>query len=61
LRCIVRLLDAGGDGTVKVEIHATGTRLTVMADSTYIDLVAKGKAGTGIHEGTEGQAAKTHS
>jgi hypothetical protein len=58
LRGIVRLLDVGGDGTVTVEIHATGTRLTVMADSTYIDLVAKGKAGQAFTKAPKGRQPK---
>ena len=45
LRGIVRLLDVAGPGTVTVEIAATGQRLTVMSESTGVELVAKGKAG----------------
>ena len=45
LRGIVRLLDVGGTGTVTIEIAVTGQRMTVMADSTGVELVAKGKAG----------------
>jgi hypothetical protein len=45
LRGIVRLLDVGGYGTMTIEIAATGQRMTVMADSTGVELVAKGKAG----------------
>ena len=45
LRGIVRLLDVGGPGTVTIEIAGTGQRMTVMADSTHVELVAKGKQG----------------
>ena len=45
LRGIVRLLDVGGTGTVTIEIAATGQRMTVMADSTGVELVCKGQGG----------------
>ncbi len=45
---IVLLLDVGGPGTVTVEISATGQRMTVMADATAVELIAKGKAGQGF-------------
>ena len=38
LHGIVRLLDVGGPGTVTIEIAATGQRMTVMADSTSVEL-----------------------
>jgi hypothetical protein len=54
LRGIVRLLDVGDPGTVTIEIAATGQRMTVMADSTSVELVAKGKAGPGFAKAPKG-------
>jgi len=45
LRGTVKLLNAAGEGTVTIELHGTGQRLTVMASSTYVELVAKAKGG----------------
>jgi hypothetical protein len=43
----VRLVDAAGEGTVTIEIKSTGQRVTMMAQSTYIELVEKAKGGKG--------------
>ena len=51
LRGTVRLIDAAGDGTVTIELHGTGQRVTVMASSTYVELVAKAKGGQGAPKG----------
>ena len=48
LRGIVRLLDGAGPGTVTIEIAGTGQRMTVMANSTGVELVASGKAAQGF-------------
>jgi hypothetical protein len=40
----VKLVDAAGDGTVTIEIKGTGQRVTMLAQSTYIDLLEKAKA-----------------
>ena len=58
LRGIVRLLDVGGPGTVTIEIAATGQRMTVMADTTSIKLVAKGKAGQAFTKAPKGRQPK---
>ena len=55
LRGIVRLLDVGGTGTVTIEIAVTGQRMTVMANSTGVELVAKGKAGQGFTKAPKGR------
>ena len=55
LRGIVRLLDVGGTGKVTIEIAVTGQRMTVMADSTGVELVAKGKAGQGFTKAPKGR------
>ena len=34
----------GGDGTVTIELQSTGRRVTIMADSSYVDLVGEGSA-----------------
>ena len=39
---VVRLLDAAGDRTVTIEIHATGQRITLRRDENTLELVAKG-------------------
>lgn len=39
---LVRLLDAAGDRTVIIEIHATGQRITLRRDENTLELVAKG-------------------
>ncbi|GLS29312.1 hypothetical protein SAMN04488498_113116 [Mesorhizobium albiziae] len=44
LRGVVRLLDAAGDGTVTVELAGSGLRYTLRENSSFIELVAKGKA-----------------
>jgi hypothetical protein len=44
LRGVVRLLNAAGDGTVTVELTGSGLRHTLREDSSFIELVAKGKA-----------------
>lgn len=38
---IVRLVDAVGEGTVTVELNATGQRITFQAERNFIDLVGK--------------------
>jgi hypothetical protein len=48
----------GGPGTVTIEIAATGQRMTVMADSTSVELVAKGKAGQGFARVPKGRQPK---
>jgi hypothetical protein len=55
LRGIVRLLDVGGPGTLTIEIAATGQRMTVMADSTGVELVAKDKGGQGFSKAPKGR------
>ena len=44
LRGTVRLIDAAGDGTVTIELHGTGQRVTVMASSTYASRCPSGKS-----------------
>jgi hypothetical protein len=44
LRGVVRLVDVGGDGMVTVELAGSGLRHTLREDSSFIELVAKGKA-----------------
>ena len=58
MRGIVRLLDVGGPNTVTVELHSTGQRITVMADSTYAELVAKAKGGQGFTKAPKGRQSK---
>ncbi len=50
----VRLVDAAGDVTVPIELHGTGQRVTVMANSTYVELVAKAKGGKGFTKAPKG-------
>jgi hypothetical protein len=50
----VRLVDAAGEGTVTIEIKGTGQRVTMMAQSTYIDLVEKAKGGKGFTKAPKG-------
>jgi hypothetical protein len=50
----VKLVDAAGDGTVTIEIKGTGQRVTMMAQSTYIDLVEKAKGGKGFTRAPKG-------
>lgn len=45
LRGVVRLLDVAGEGTVTIEIHATGQRVTVSATAGSIELVSKAPLG----------------
>ena len=54
LRGTVRLVDAAGDGTVTIELHGTGQRVTVMANSTYVELLAKAKGGQGFTKAPKG-------
>jgi hypothetical protein len=58
LQGIVRLLDVGGPGTVTIEIAATGHRMTILADSTHVELVAKGKAGQAFTKQPKGKQGK---
>jgi hypothetical protein len=58
LRGIVRLLDVSGPGTVTIEIAATGQRMTVMADSTGVELVEWGKAGQGFTKAPKGRQGR---
>ena len=37
------MVDAGGDGTVTIALQSTGHRVTIMADSSYVDLVGEAK------------------
>ena len=37
------MVDAGGDGTVTIELQSTGRRVTIMADSSYVDLMGEVK------------------
>ena len=55
---VVRLLDVGGPNTVTIELHATGQRITVMADSTYVELVAKEKGGQVFTRAPKGRQGK---
>jgi hypothetical protein len=50
----VRLVDAAGEGTVTIEIKGTGQRVTVMAQSAFIDLVEKAKGGKGFTKAPKG-------
>jgi hypothetical protein len=50
----VRLVDAAGEGTVTVEIKGTGQRVTLMAQSSYIELVEKAKGGKGFIKAPKG-------
>ena len=43
---------------VTIEIAATGQRMTVMADSTGVELVAKGKAGQSYTKAPKGRPSK---
>lgn len=43
---IVRLLDAAGPGTVTIELRSTGQRVTIMADSSFVELKANAKPET---------------
>lgn len=54
----VRLVDAAGDGTVTVELGATGQRVTVQADSSFVLLQAKAKAGAGFSKAPKGRQGK---
>ena len=58
---VVRLLDVGGPNTVTIELHATGQRITVMADSTSVELVARAKGGAGFTKALKGQTGTAHS
>ncbi len=44
----VRLINAGGEGTVTIELRGTGQRVTITANSSYVDLVEKAKGGKGF-------------
>ncbi len=52
LRGTEKLLNAAGD--VTIELHGTGQRVTVMANSTYVDLVAKAKGEQGFTKAPKG-------
>lgn len=49
LHGIVRLLDAGGEGTVTIEVLASGTRLTVMADFDAYRFCSQGQGRAGFY------------
>lgn len=54
LRGAVRLVDAAGKGTVTVELHSTGQRITVLAESSFLELVSKAKGGQGFTKAPKG-------
>lgn len=58
LRGIVRLVDAAGEGTVTVEVSATGQRITLAAASSHIELVVKAKRGEGFTKAPKGRQVR---
>ena len=59
LHGIVRLLDVASLGTITIELHSTGQRITVMADSTYVELVvAKARGVAGFTKAPKGRQGK---
>jgi hypothetical protein len=54
LRGTVRLVDVAGEGMVTIELQSTGHRVTVMANSTGVELVEKAKGGKGFTKAPKG-------
>ena len=54
LRGSVRLVDAGGPGTLTIELRSNGQRVTVLASSSFVELVQKAKGGMGFTKAPKG-------
>jgi hypothetical protein len=55
LQGVVRLIDAGGPGSVTIEVQATGQRITIDEGSAFVALVAKAKPETAFAKAPKGR------
>jgi len=58
LQGVVRLIDAGGPGSVTIEVQATGQRVTIAEGSAFVSLVGKANPETAFAKAPKGRQAR---